>query len=290
MCDWSIAEKRRVIEPGQPTVSIQRQCELVGLSRSGYYYQSQGESPENIRFMHRIDELFTQYPFYGVDKMTAHLSRQGPPVNSTRIRRLMRKMGLEAIYPKPKLSQRNPAHRVYPYLLRELPIIRPNQVWCTDITYIRLASGFVYLVAIMDWFSRYVLSWEVSISLETNFCLTALDRALQTATPEIFNSDQGCQFTSQAFTGMLEASGIAISMDGRGRAYDNIFIERLWRSVKYDKVYLSDWQQVCEAQRGLAEYLTFYNHERPHQSLHNNTPFEVYCNNMLVNKTVDAVM
>jgi len=230
--------------------------------------------------MHRIDELFTKYPFYGVHKMTAHLSRQGPTVNVKRIRRLMRKMGLEAIYPKPNLSQRHPEHRVYPYLLRDLAITTPNQVWCTDITYIRLRSGFVYLVAMMDWFSRYILSWEVSISLETEFCLMALDRALRGARPEIFNSDQGCQFTSLAFTGKLESAGIAISMDGRGRAYDNIFIERLWRSVKYDKVYLSDWQQVKEARAGLDAYLTFYNHERPHQSLHDNTPFEVYCNGL----------
>ena len=190
----------------------------------------------------------------------------------------MRKMGLEAIYPKPKLSQRNPEHRVYPYLLRDLKITRPNHVWCTDITYIRLRAGFVYLVAIMDWFSRYVLSWEVSISLEAAFCLTALERALGHARPEIFNSDQGSQFTSLGFTGRLCEAGILISMDGRGRCFDNIFIERLWRSVKYDKVYLSDWQQVKEAQSGLDEYLTFYNHERPHQSLHNETPFEVYCN------------
>ncbi len=192
----------------------------------------------------------------------------------------MRKMGLEAIYPKPKLSQRNLEHRVYPYLLRDLKITRPNHVWCTDIPYIRLRAGFVYLVAIMDWFSRYVLSWELSISMETEFCLTALECALQLAKPAIFNSDQGSQFTSLRFTGRLCEVGIAISMDGRGRCYDNIFIERLWRSVKYEKVYLSDWQQVKEAQQGLAEYLTFYNHERPHQSLHNMTPFEVYCNGL----------
>ncbi len=228
--------------------------------------------------MHQIDELFTSYPFYGVEKMTAHLCRQGHHVNVKRVRRLMRKMGLEAVYPKPRLSQRHPDHRVYPYLLRDLSITRPNQVWCTDITYIRLVSGFVYLVAMMDWFSRYVLSWELSISLETAFCLTALDRALQQATPEIFNRDQGGQFTSLAFTEALTSAGITISLDGRGRAYDNIFIERLWRSVKYDKVYLSDWQEVREAHTGLDEYFGFYNHERPHQSLSNHTPAEVYCN------------
>jgi len=271
-------EKRSWIEPGNPSLSVQRQCELLSVSRSSYYYQSQDESLENINLMHRIDELFTQYPFYGVEKMTAHVSRQGPPVNVKRVRRLMRKMGLEAVYPKPKLSQRSPDHRVYPYLLRNLSITRPNQVWCTDITYIRLVSGFVYLVAIMDWFSRYVLSWELSISLDTAFCLTALNRALRDEKPEIFNSDQGCQFTSLAFTGKLVAAGIAISMDGRGRAFDNIFIERLWRSVKYDKVYLSDWQQVGDASTGLDEYFGFYNHERPHQSLSNHTPEEVYSN------------
>jgi putative transposase len=269
-----------MIEPGHPAISLGRQCELLGVSRSGYYYEPRGESPENIRLMHRIDELFTKYPFYGVDKMTAHLSRQGPVVNHKRIRRLMRKMGLEAVYPKPKLSPRHPEHRVYPYLLRDLSVIRPNQVWCTDITYIRLHTGFVYLVAIMDWFSRYVLSWELSNSLDTAFCVAALERALSQTTPEIFNSDQGCQFTSQVFTGVLEAAGIAISMDGRGRVYDNIFIERLWRSVKYDKVYLSDWRQVKEARVGLDEYFTFYNHERPHQALRDHTPSEVYCNGL----------
>ena len=275
-----MVEKRALIDPTSSSIPIARQCELLGFSRSGYYYEPRGESPENIRLMHRIDVLFTKYPFYGVDKMTAHLSRQGPTVNHKRIRRLMRKMGREAIYPKPKLSQRHPEHRVYPYLLRDVPIIRADQVWCTDITYIRLNGGFVYLVAVMDWFSRYVVSWERSISLETRFCLTALERALERGTPEIFNSDQGSQFTSLAFTGMLDAAGIAISMDGRGRVYDNIFIERLWRSVKYDNVYLSDWRQVKEAQSGLDEYCTFYNHERPHKALQNHTPYEVYCNGL----------
>jgi putative transposase len=275
-----VAEKRALIEPVHPSLSIGRQCALLGLSRSAYYYVSQGESPENIRLMHRIDELFTKYPFYGVDKMTAHLSRQGPTVNHKRIRRLMRKMGLEAIYPKPTLSHANREHKVYPYLLRDLPIVRPNQVWCTDITYIRLMEGFVYLVAIMDWYSRYILSWELSISLETAFCVSALERAILTAIPDIFNSDQGCQFTSLAFTERLTEAGVKISMDGRGRCYDNIFIERLWRSVKYDKVYLCDWQHVHEAQTGLDEYLTFYNNERPHQSLQQKTPFEVYCHGL----------
>jgi putative transposase len=226
--------------------------------------------------MRLIDEEFTRHPFYGVERMTVYLGRQGRQVNVKRVRRLMRQMGLEAIYPKPKLSLAHPEHRVYPYLLRDLPIVRPNQVWSTDITYIRLLHGFLYLVAIMDWFSRYVLSWEVSISLETEFCLTALEQALQQARPEIFNSDQGCQFTSLAFTGRLQSAEIAISMDGRGRVYDNIFVERLWRSVKYEKVYLHDWHQVAEASSGFSEYFEFYNHERPHQALGDKSPAEVY--------------
>jgi putative transposase len=272
-----LSEKRAWIEPAHPSISIARQCELLGLARASYYYPAQGESSENIALMHQIDRLFTNYPFYGVRKMTAHLCRQGHQVNVKRVRRLMRKMGLEAVYPTPKLSQRHPEHRVYPYLLRDLPILKPNQVWCTDITYIRLVSGFVYLVAIMDWFSRYVISWELSISLDTEFCLIALDRALFQAKPEIFNSDQGCQFTSLAFTERLRTAGVSISMDGRGRVFDNIFQERLWRSVKFEKVYLNDWYQVKDAHAGLDEYFEFYNHERPHQSLCYRTPGEVYC-------------
>jgi putative transposase len=243
-------EKRAWIEPENSLITIQRQCEVIGLSRASYYYQSQGESPENIRLMHLIDELFTEWPFYGVEKMTAHLCRKGHDVNVKRIRRLMRKMGLEAVYPKPKLTLRNPEHKVYPYLLRDFKVERPNHVWCTDITYIRLVSGFVYLVAIMDWFSRYVLSWELSISLETVFCLDALNQALRKAKPVIFNSDQGSQFTSKAFTDVLNAHAVKISMDGRGRCYDNILIERLFRSVKYEKVYLNDWHEVKDARMG----------------------------------------
>jgi putative transposase len=269
-------EKRTWIEPAHPCMSIQRQCELIGLSRSSYYYRLRGESPENLRLMHTIDEIFTRYPFYGVERMTSSLCRQGEQVNVKRVRRLMRKIGLEAVYPKPKLSQGHPEHRIYPYLLRNVKMTRSNQVWSTDITYIRLVSGFIYLVAIMDWFSRYVISWEVSISVDTEFCLIALDRALQQTKPEIFNSDQGCQFTSLVFTERLKSAGIAISMDGRGRVYDNIFVERLWRSVKYEKVYLSDWHQVKEAKMGLDEYFGFYNDERPHQSLNRQSPAEVY--------------
>jgi putative transposase len=232
----------------------------LGLSRASYYYQAQEESAENLALMRVIDEEFTRHPFYGVERMAAYLGRQGWCVNVKRVRRLMRQMGLEAIYPKPKLSQGHPEHRVYPYLLRDVRIVRPNQVWSTDITYIRLLHGFLYLVAIMDWFSRYVLSWEVSISLETEFCVAALEHALHQARPEIFNSDQGCQFTSMAFTGRLQSAAITISMDGRGRVYDNIFVERLWRSVKYEKVYLHDWHQVVDARTGLSEYFEFYNY------------------------------
>lgn len=248
----------------------------MGLARSSYYYQAREEDRANVRLMRLIDEEFTRHPFYGSRRMTAWLRRQGEVVNRKRVRRLMRLMGLEALYPKPALSQAHPEHRIYPYLLRNVQIVRPNQVWSTDITYIRLLHGFVYLVAIMDWFSRYVLSWEVSTSLETAFCVTALELALQQGKPEIFNSDQGSQFTSQAFTGMLEATGITISMDGRGRVFDNIFVERLWRSVKYEKVYLNDWQEVCEARSGLGEYFREYNDERPHQGLQYLTPAEVY--------------
>ena len=269
-------EKRDGVEPGHPSLAVQRQCELLSLARSSYYYQARGEQAETIRLMRQIDEAFTRRPYYGSRRMTAYLRRQGEVANRKRVRRLMRAMGLEAVYPKPKLSQAHPEHRIYPYLLRHVPIVRPDQVWSTDITYIRLRHGFVYLMAIMDWFSRYVLSWELSTSLDTAFCLTALERALHQGKPEIFNSDQGCQFTSLAFTGMLEAAGIAISMDGRGRVFENIFVERLWRSVKYEKVYLNDWQEVCEARLGLTEYFGEYNDERPHQGLEDFTPAEVY--------------
>lgn len=233
--------------------------------------------------MRLIDQQYTRRPFYGSPRMTVWLQSQGHPVNPKRVARLMRVMGLEAIYPKRKMSTAGAAgagHRVYPYLLRNVPIERINQVWSTDITYIRLRSGFIYLVAVIDWFSRYVLSWEVSNTMEVCFCLEALERALEGGRrPEVFNSDQGAQFTSRSFTGRLEREGgIAISMDGRGRALDNIFVERLWRSVKYEEVYLSDYQSVGAAVAGLAGYFAFYNQERPHQSLGYRTPAVVYGN------------
>ena len=226
--------------------------------------------------MRFIDEQYTRTPFYGIRKMTWWLVEQGYAVNPKRVRRLMRQMGLEAIYRKPRLSVPEPGHRIYPYRLRGLKIDRPNQVWSSDITYIRLRQGFIYLAAVMDWFSRYVLAWEVSVSLETSFCLAALDWALPSGPPDIFNTDQGSQFTSEEFTSRLESQGIDISMDGRGRVSDNIFIERLWRTVKYEEVYLKDYLDVLEAVSNLKSYFAFYNHERPHQALDYQTPAAIY--------------
>jgi len=253
-----------------------RQCELIGLPRSTWYYEPQRETAENLRLMRLLDEQYTRTPFYGSRRMVIALGGQGCNVNRKRVQRLMQKMGIEAIYPRPRLSDPAPGHRVYPYRLRGLAITRPNQVWSTDITYIRLRSGFVYLVAILDWFSRYVVEWEISITLDTSFCLSALDRALQKAKPEIFNSDQGAQFTSEEFTGRLERAGIVISMDGRGRALDNVFTERLWRSVKYEEVYLKDYAGVPDTIANLKTYFRFYNFDRPHQSLDDQTPASVY--------------
>jgi putative transposase len=226
--------------------------------------------------MNLLDEQFTRTPFYGVDRMVAWLNRQGHPVNPKRVRRLMRLMGLEAIYPKPRLSQSTQEHKRYPYLLRDVVIDRPDQVWCADITYIRMLYGFVYLVAIMDWFSRYVLAWEISTALDTGFCVRAMEKALGFSKPDIFNTDQGVQFTSVEFTGCLQGAGIRISMDGRGRVYDNIFVERLWRTVKYEEVYLNHYPMVSEVRNGLTRYFLFYNRERLHTSLGNRTPHEVY--------------
>lgn len=246
------------------------------MARSSFYYEPATESEENLLLMRLIDEQYTRTPFYGAPRMTAWLRSQDYPVNHKRVERFMRLMGIAAIYPKPRLSQGCPAHRVYPYLLRGVAISRVNQVWSTDITYLRLRQGFLYLVAVLDWFSRYVLSWRLSNSMDTSFCLEALDEALTRGRPEIFNSDQGSQFTSREFTGRLEAAGIQISMDGRGRAFDNIFIERLWRTVKYEEVYLNDYQGVADAVSGLGRYWGFYNDERLHQSLAYKTPASVY--------------
>ena len=255
---------------------MRRQCELLGVNRSGLYYDPSGESDENLALMRLLDEQYTRTPFYGSRKMVAWLGAQGFNVNRKRVLRLMALMGIEAVYPKPKLSQPGEGHRIYPYLLRGVGVDRVNQVWSTDITYIRMAQGFVYLVAVMDWFSRYVLSWSLSLTMELDFCVGALKSALRRGRPEIFNSDQGAQFTSEKFTGELAAREISISMDGRGRCMDNIFIERLWRSLKYEEVYLKDYETVTEARAGIGRYFRFYNQERLHQSLEYRTPAAIW--------------
>lgn len=253
-----------------------RQCALVGVSRGGYYYRGAVESALTLELMHRIDTLYTEAPFYGSRRMTAALKRLGYQVNRKRVRRLMAVMGLEAIYPKPNTSQAHPEHRVYPYLLNAMSIERPNQVWSTDITYVRLARGFAYLVAVIDWYSRKVLAWRLSNTMDTGFCLECLEAALQHGRPVIFNTDQGSQFTSRNYTQRLLDVGIQISMDGRGRALDNVFVERLWRSVKYENIYIKGYETMTEAQAGLAEYFQFYNERRLHQSLDYATPNEVH--------------
>lgn len=272
----AVGERRRWIDPKHSDLSMVRQCELTGLSRSGLYYEPRGESAENLELMRHLDEQYTRTPFFGVIKMTEMLRQQGHEVNPKRVRRLLRKMGLEAIYPKPRLSEPAPGHRIYPYRLRNVTITRPNQVWSSDITYIRLRGGFIYLVAVLDWYSRYVLSWEISTSLDAGFCCSALEWALRQGRPEIFNTDQGAQFTSEAFTGLLEKQGILISMDGRGRALDNVFVERLWRTVKYEEVYLKDYADPPDAVSNLGPFFILYNGYRPHQALNYQTPEAVY--------------
>jgi putative transposase len=270
-----------MIESAHKEITVSRQCELLGLSRASYYYESNRDDSYNELLMNLIDEQFTKTPFYGVPRITESLIKKGHHVNRKRIRRLMRKMGLEAIYPKKNLSNAHPDHKKYPYLLKNVVIDHPDQAWGVDITYIRLQHGFVYLVAVMDWYSRYVLAWEISTTMDTAFCTRTLDNALKISRPEIFNSDQGSQFTSNDFTGILAREGILISMDGRGRAYDNIFVERLWRSVKYEEVYLHQYLTVAEARRGIDKYFMFYNTERIHESLGYKTPYEIYFKELL---------
>ena len=275
----SVAEKCSCIDPAHPQLSVTRQCELIDLPRSSYYRQrlSARESEESLALMRLIDEEYTRHPFYGSRQMRNYLRRLGYRVNRKRVQRLMRLMGLVSVAPKPNTSRPAPGHKIYPYLLRGLSIERPNQVWCTDLTYIRLAHGFVYLTAVMDWHSRYVLSWEVSVTMEESACVSALESALRRhPQPEIFNSDQGSQFTGQTFTQVLKDHGIQISMDGKGRATDNIMIERLWRSVKYEEIYLKEYHSVQELVQALKRYFEFYNHQRPHQSLDGSTPAEAY--------------
>jgi putative transposase len=265
-----------LIEPAHPQLSIARQCDLLGIARSSWYYQPRGETPANLGVMRLLDEQYTRTPFFGVARMTAWLRQRGYPVNPKRVRRLLRRMGLEALYPKPRLSQPADEKRRYPYLLRGRAITAVNDVWSSDITYVRMQHGFVYLVAVLDWYSRYVLAWELSNTLDTRFCLHALETALRQGQPRIFHTDQGAQFTSAVYTGRLEQAGIQISWDGRGRALDNIFVERLWRSVKWEEVYLNAYGSVRDAWHGLDRYFANYNHERPHQALAYLTPAEVH--------------
>ena len=257
-------------------LSVARQCALLDLPRSSFYYAPVPVSEEDLALMRFVDEQYTATPFYGSRRMQVALRQAGQVVNRKHVQRLMRLMGLEAVGPKPRLSVAHPAHRVYPYLLRDVPITRVDQVWSTDITYVRLRHGFVYLVAIMDWFSRFVVAWELSVTVDGQFCVEALTRALAGRRPEIFNTDQGAQFTSELFTGPLRAAAVQISMDGRGRALDNVFVERLWRTVKYEEIYLKDYGSVPDARAQLARYFRFYNHARPHQALAYQTPAAVY--------------
>jgi putative transposase len=266
----------RWIDRGHPELSVRQQCALLGIARSQLYYEPVPETPENLEMMRLIDEQYLKTPFWGSRNMAVFLQKRGYQANRKRIRRLMRKMGLEGLSPGPSTSRPAVGHKVYPYLLKDMLIERPNQVWSSDITYVPLGCGFLYLVAVMDWYSRLVLSWRLSNSLDADFCVEALDEALAHGRPEIFNTDQGAQFTSARFTERLLLESIAISMDGRGRALDNAFIERLWRSVKYEDIYLKEYASGADCQKGLRSYFTFYCHERPHQSLDYRTPWEVH--------------
>ena len=258
-------------------LSITRQCELLQISRSSFYYRPQGESGENLKLMRLIDEQFLETPFYGSRQMARHLRRQGYPLGRKRVQRFMRKMGIAAIYQPPKTSKPHPEHKIYPYLLRDVSIRRPNHVWSADITYIPMRRGFLYLVAIMDWATRSVLSWRLSNSMDSRFCVEALEEAItRYGRPEVFNTDQGSQFTSYDFTQVLKDNEIKISMDGKGRWIDNVFIERLWRSLKYECVYLHAFETGSEAREGIGRWIDFYNHQRPHSSLADNTPMERY--------------
>jgi putative transposase len=272
----SLEQRRAWIQPHHRQLSVSRQCQLLGLATSSYYYVARPESAQNLQYMRWLDEEYTRHPFYGVRKMTAWLQQRGQAVGLDRVRRLLRGMGLMAVYPKPRLSLNPLAHKRFPYLLKGLEIVRPNQVWSTDITYIRLRGGFVFLAAVIDWYSRYILDWELSISLEADFCVALLERVLQRQRPEIFNTDQGVQFTSTQFQAPLLAAQVRLSMDGRGRAFDNIFVERFWRSLKYEEVYLKDYRNVPEARASLGQYFPFYNEERIHQSLEYRTPHQVH--------------
>jgi putative transposase len=266
-----------MVEPEHPDLSIKRQCALVSLSRSSYYEPVRGEAAENLELMRVIDEQFLETPWYGSRQMTRHLRRQGPVVNRKRVRRLMAKMGLQAVYQRPKTTVPHPEHKIWPYLLRDLTIDRPNHVWCSDITYIPMQRGFLYLVAVMDWASRRVLAWRLSNTMDVEFCIEAVEDAMaRHGRPEIFNTDQGSQFTSPRFTGLLTEAGIRVSMDGRGRWMDNVFIERLWRSMKYECVYLHAFEMGSEARAGIGRWIDYYNSDRPHSAFGGRTPVEVH--------------
>ena len=272
-----MTERRALVQPDDSEVSIRRQCELLSLNRSTLYYLPVEVSAEETALMKAIDQIFTKWPFYGSRKIVLELRRRGHDVNRKRVQRLMRVMGLQALVPGPHTSRPHPEHKVYPYLLRRLDVTRANQVWAADITYIPLESGWGYLIAIIDWHSRAVLAWQLSNTMTVDFCVDALEDALRRhGRPEIFNSDQGAQFTSPDFTGVLQRQGVAISMDGKGRAIDNIFVERLWRSLKYEDVYLRAYATLSQAQAGIASWIRFYNERRPHQALGNHTPMDVY--------------
>ena len=277
----SVERRRAVVERRHPSLSVAHQCKLLGVSRSGLYYQPAVISEEELTVMKLIDRQYLATPFYGARRMVAWLRNQGYRVNRKRVRRLMQVMGLKAIYRCPRTSTPAPGHKIYPYLLSGTEITRPNQVWAADITYIPMAQGFLYLVAIIDWYSRYVLSWRLSNTLDADFCVEAVEEALRKGRPEIFNTDQGSQFTSESFIGLLERHGVRISMDGKGRYSDNLFIERLWRTVKYEEVYLKAYQNGRDARIGIGNYFRFYNTERPHQALGYRTPAEVFTSSLV---------
>jgi putative transposase len=273
----SAPDRRKLVDRKDRKLSIRRQCELLGIARSGVYRLPRAANDNDLALMRRIDELFTAWPFLGSRRMTAMLRTEGCAINRKRVQRLMRKMGIAALGPKPRTSKPAPGHKIFPYLLRGLTIERPNQVWCADITYIPIGRGLLYLVAIMDWASRAVLAWRLSNTMDSAFCVAALEEALaRFGRPDIFNTDQGSQFTSAGFTGMLMAAGIRISMDGRGRWMDNVFIERLWRSLKHEDIYLKGYADGREAHAGIASWVSFYNGRRPHQALANRTPIAVW--------------
>ena len=273
----SVPDRRAMLDPDHTVLSIRRQCRLLGVARSGVYRPRPAANDNDLGLMRRIDELFTQFPFLGSRRLALMLGTDGPPINRKRMQRLMRQMGIEALGPKPRTTKPAPGHKVYPYLLRGLTIDRPNQVWAADITYLPIGRGFLYVVAIMDWASRAVLAWRLSNTMDSSFCVEALEEALaRFGRPEIFNTDQGSQFTSTAFTGVLAAAGVRISMDGRGRWMDNVFIERLWRSLKYEDIYLKGYADGREAKAGIAQWVAFYNGRRPHMALANRMPMVVW--------------